>query len=210
MAVTVALLEERSAVRIGIQNVLSPHFDVRVLDVPDGEALDHTVLPAPGTDVVFVGQVHQGQSLNCLRWLSRFSRQQGFRILLFWEVANHSQITQLLAAGAYGYVCPSSDSQQLVSAVTIVANHGYVFLPAPAYPVPRGSATEIPPDTAGLTEREYMVLSSLGHGLSNAEIAKNLSISEATVKKHLSQVMQKIQQPDRLRAGLYAYRHGLF
>ncbi|WKX10497.1 response regulator transcription factor [Streptomyces sp. NL15-2K] len=210
MAVKVALLEERTTVRVGMQELLGPHFDVEILDSRDIDAVDRTLARASGADVVIVGQVNESQDLAYVRRLSAFGSNLGFRVIAFWDVSDQSEIALLLSAGACGYVNPSSDSRQIVSAVTIVAGHGMAFVPAPEYRFPPGAALETPPESAGLTSRERMVLSSLSHGLSNAEIAKNLSISEATVKKHLSQAMHKVHQPDRLRAGLYAYRHGLF
>lgn len=90
-----------------------------------------------------------------------------------------------------------------------------MFLPAPqpasTRPVgPSPHAAERSPQQAGLTERERDVLAKLALGLSNAEIGRELALAEATVKKkHLTQAMRKIGQSDRLRAALYAHRHGL-
>ncbi|MGY5117309.1 response regulator transcription factor [Streptomyces sp. 900105755] len=69
--------------------------------------------------------------------------------------------------------------------------------------------TEPLPQHCGLTDRERDVLAQLAQGLSNAEIGRELALAEATVKKHLTQAMRKTGQPDRLRAALYAHRHGL-
>ncbi|MFC7327013.1 response regulator transcription factor [Marinactinospora rubrisoli] len=69
------------------------------------------------------------------------------------------------------------------------------------------SATEISPEEAGLNDRERDVLRLLGAGYTNRQIARELHLAEPTVKKYLSRAMRKIDQPDRLRAGLYAYRH---
>lgn len=72
-----------------------------------------------------------------------------------------------------------------------------------------GNGAEPPPQQCGLTGRERDVLAQLARGLSNAEIARELALAEATVKKHLTQAMRKTGQSDRLRAALYAHRHGL-
>lgn len=89
-----------------------------------------------------------------------------------------------------------------------------MFLPAP--PAARlevasaaGHAAEPLPQHCGLTDRERAVLAQLAQGRSNAEIGRELALAEATVKKHLTHAMRKTGQPDRLRAALYAHRHGL-
>ena len=64
-----------------------------------------------------------------------------------------------------------------------------------------------PPD--GLTERELEVLSLIGAGLSNKEIAERLYVSEATVKTHVNRIFAKTASRDRAQAAAYAYRHGL-
>ncbi|KIX76999.1 hypothetical protein SF23_14435, partial [Streptomyces sp. MBRL 10] len=65
------------------------------------------------------------------------------------------------------------------------------------------------PQHCGLTNRESQVLAQLARGLSNAEIGRELALAEATVKKHLTHAMRKTGQSDRLRAALYAHRHGM-
>lgn len=208
MAVKVALLDDRQAVRSGIRQMLRSHFDIRILEITERlpEALDRILSTDP--DVVLVGEVDHSQDLTTVRWLSTFRAMAGFRILLLRDVQTRSEVTQLLAAGAHGYVPPTADEDQLASSVIMVARGGNAFLPGLSSPVP-DAEPEAAPESTGLTGREFSVLSALGRGLSNSEIAKELSVSEATVKKHLSSVMQKTGQRDRLRAGLYAYRHGL-
>ncbi|PRH79949.1 DNA-binding response regulator [Streptomyces solincola] len=136
------------------------------------------------------------------------------RVLLLRRAESTAEAARMLLAGAGGCFPLDLDEDQIAGAVALAAAGGTVFLPAPpparlpAAGLDR-EAAERPPQQAGLTVRERQVLAQLGRGLSNAEIGRELALAEATVKKHLTQAMRKTGQPDRLRAALYAHRHGL-
>jgi DNA-binding NarL/FixJ family response regulator len=120
---------------------------------------------------------------------------------------------QLLAAGARGCIRPNIGQSALYGAVAVAAEGGIVFVPA----VTRRSipgfgyrqADDPNPIAARLTRRQHEVLALLSIGLSNRAIAKRLVLSENTVKKHVSETLHKIGQPDRFGAGLYAIREGI-
>lgn len=136
------------------------------------------------------------------------------RVLLLRRAESTAEASRMLLAGASGCFPLDLAEDRIISAVQLAAAGGSVFLPAPPparthTAVPPQHVGELPPQHAGLTEREREVLVQLGLGLSNAEIGRELALAEATVKKHLTQAMRKIGQPDRLRAALYAHRHGL-
>ncbi|ALJ21833.1 response regulator [Microbacterium sp. No. 7] len=146
---------------------------------------------------------------------------------------------QALAAGASGFLLKNAGPEQLVDAVRIAAAGDALLAPevtrrvierfaasAPPHEVrgisrasddPAGNvrASHDPPRTAdagavaGLTEREVEVLRLLAQAMSNAEIAAQLFIGEATVKTHVSNVLLKLGVRDRVGAVVYAHRHGL-
>ncbi|MFD0399628.1 LuxR C-terminal-related transcriptional regulator [Kitasatospora sp. NPDC059811] len=136
------------------------------------------------------------------------------RVLLLRRAESTAEASRMLLAGASGCFPLDLAEDRIISAVQLAAAGGSVFLPAPPparthAAAPPQHVGELPPQHAGLTDREHEVLVQLGLGLSNAEIGRELALAEATVKKHLTQAMRKIGQPDRLRAALYAHRHGL-
>src|SRR5439155_14376345 len=116
-------------------------------------------------------------------------------------------------AGARGYLTKDAGAEEVARAVRRVAD-GQAdlepdvqrrlldLLPSPS-PVREGP----PPD--GLTEREVAVLRLVATGLSNADIAAELYVSEATVKTHINHLFAKTGVRDRAQAVAYAYRHGL-
>ncbi|MFD6416037.1 response regulator transcription factor [Streptomyces sp. NPDC060194] len=132
-------------------------------------------------------------------------------VLLLRRAETTAEAGRILLAGAAGCFPVDLAEDRIVNAVTLAAAGGTVFLPAPppARNYRAGLPAETAPQQAGLTARELDVLAQLALGLSNAEIGRELALAEATVKKHLTQAMRKIGQSDRLRAALYAHRHGL-
>jgi len=137
-----------------------------------------------------------------------------------------------LQAGASGFLLKNADPDDLVTAVRVAAAGDALLAPevtrrviarfAPPPPAEPESSTPQPspatrpasPSAApavipDLTEREREVLALVGQALSNAEIAQRLYIGEATVKTHVSNVLQKLGARDRVAAVVYAHRHGL-
>lgn len=166
-------------------------------------------------DVVLLG-THQNLAVDLAAvhdLMNRMPEANG-RILLLRRTTTNREATEALAGGVRGCVAPDIGAAQLGLAIRIVFDGGVVFSPAPprgerAIATPLTHTAEVPPDQANLTDRERMVLSLLAQGMSNSDMARELFLAEATVKKYLAQAMRKIDQPDRLRAGLYSYRHGM-
>ncbi|MDX2377948.1 response regulator transcription factor [Microbacterium sp. LRZ72] len=125
-----------------------------------------------------------------------------------------------LDAGASGFLLKNAGPEQLVEAVRVVAAGDALLAPEVTRRViARFAASSDTPATqaavptaapaAGLTERETEVLRLLSAALSNAEIARRLFIGEATVKSHVSSVLQKLGARDRVAAVVWAHRNGL-
>lgn len=192
--------------------MLASYSDIQVFEIPDRfpAALDRIRDLVP--EVVILGEADWCQDTTHVIQQLRIGRQSSGRphVLLMRDVKTPGEAMQIMATGAQGYVPSYVDGSQLASALVILGAGGQALLPGLATSAsPDAGSAESDPDAAGLTQREFSVLSALGRGLSNSEIAKELKVSEATVKKHLSSAMRKVGQRDRLRAGLYAYRHGV-
>ena len=148
------------------------------------------------------------------------------RVLVLTTYADEDAIVPALQAGARGYLTKDASAEQIEAAIHAV-HAGQTHLdpavqerlvtavirrPPAAEPPDPGAGTGLGPGQkppGGLTAREAEVLTLLAAGLSNAEIAKRLYLSHATVKTHINRIFAKTGARDRAQAVRYAYLHGL-
>lgn len=120
-----------------------------------------------------------------------------------------------LAAGASGFLLKDVTPEHLAAAVTLVSTGDALLSPSitrrlvERYARPEGEAAPVPGDLSALTPRELEVFRHVGRGLSNAEIAEGLTLSEATVKTHVARIFAKLELRDRAQAVVVAYETGL-
>ncbi|MGH3909525.1 MAG: LuxR C-terminal-related transcriptional regulator, partial [Pseudonocardiaceae bacterium] len=128
------------------------------------------------------------------------------RVLVLTSFTEPAAVLPAVRAGAAGYVYKDIDPPALATAIRAV-HAGHVLLnPDVARLLTAG---DVQPTGARLTAREREVLGELAHGRSNREIARTLTLSEKTVKTHVSAVLSKLGVADRTQAALYAVRAGL-
>jgi DNA-binding NarL/FixJ family response regulator len=123
-------------------------------------------------------------------------------------------VYEALRAGASGFLLKDAPEEQLVAGIRIVADGGALFAPAVTRRLieefaQRGVGQAAPPALEELTARELEVLRLLARGLSNAEIAAELVVSDHTVKTHVARVLAKLDLRDRTQAVIAAYESGL-
>jgi DNA-binding NarL/FixJ family response regulator len=156
-------------------------------------------------------------------------RAPEIKVIVLTTYADDRSVIEALRAGARGYLTKDAGAaeirqalQQVVGGQAVIdpaVQHHLVdaiaVAPAPAVtgdsPAAGTTGPEAPGRTLpdGLTPREAEVLGLIAEGLSNAEIASRLVVSEATVKSHVNHLLAKIGARDRAQAVGYAYRHGL-
>jgi DNA-binding NarL/FixJ family response regulator len=141
------------------------------------------------------------------------------RVLVLTTYADEDAIVPALRAGARGYLTKDASAEQIEAAIRAVHARQTHLDPAvqerlvatvlsrPGAAAPSPGLGRKPPD--GLTAREAEVLTLLASGLSNAEIARHLYLSNATVKTHINRIFAKTGARDRAQAVRYAYQHGL-
>ena len=125
-------------------------------------------------------------------------------------------VYEALRAGAGGFLLKDAPPEQLAEAVRTVAAGEALLAPAVTKRLverfvsrPSASGRRPPSVCNALTEREHEVLALVARGLSNAELARELFLSEATVKTHVSRVLAKLGLRDRVQAVVFAYEEGL-
>jgi DNA-binding NarL/FixJ family response regulator len=140
----------------------------------------------------------------------------GSRIIMLTTFDLDRYVYEALAAGASGFLLKHVSPEYLVAAVRLVRCGDALLAPSITRRLVERFAphASVPPplvhgDLAGLTPRELEVLRLLARGLSNAELAAELTLSEATVKTHVANILAKLQLRDRVQAVVLAYQTGL-
>ncbi len=210
----VLLVDDHAMVRSGFAMVLSVEDDIEVVgEAADGlEAIELARTTRP--DVVLMDvQMPRMDGIEATRHL--VADDLG-RVVIVTTFDRDDYLFDALQAGASGFLLKNAGPEQLLDAVR-AAGRGHALL-APEVTrrvigrMAGERAREDRPEPEGLahlTAREREVLVLLGRGLSNAEIAADLVLGEATVKTHVSNVLAKLHLRDRVQAVIYAYEAGL-
>ncbi len=145
------------------------------------------------------------------------------KVIVLTTYADDRSVIDALRAGALGYLTKDAGAAEIQQALRQVTSGQAVIDPAVQRHLVEAIAAEPagstgisagppygePQNQVGLTPREAEVLCLIAEGLSNAEIAGRLFVSEATVKSHINHLLPKINARDRAQAVRYAYEHGL-
>ncbi|AND15333.1 DNA-binding response regulator [Rathayibacter tritici] len=139
------------------------------------------------------------------------------RVLILTTFDRDDYLFDALSAGASGFLLKNASPEELVEAVQVVARGDAMLTPDITRRVierfaagpERPPAAVEHPGVAELTDREREVLVHLARGWSNAEIAAELFVGEATVKTHVSKILMKLGVRDRIQAVVFAYEHGI-
>jgi DNA-binding NarL/FixJ family response regulator len=135
------------------------------------------------------------------------------RVIVLTTFDSDENLYRALRAGASGFLLKVSSPEHLITAIRVVAAGEALLDPAITTRVISAFAgqpgPQPPAELSGLTPREAEVLRLVARGLSNAEIAAELTVGEATVKTHVARVLMKLNLRDRVQAVVFAYESGL-
>ena len=213
MSIRVLVADDQSMVRAGFRMLLTGEQDIEVVaEASNGrEAVAMAGRFNPAVVLMDI-RMPEIDGLEATRRI--LAANQGARILILTTFGLDEYVYEALRAGASGFVLKDDPAEQLISAVRTVAAGNALLSPAITKRVIR-QFTRItrpaPPKELGeLTEREREILRLIATGLSNAEIGRDLYISETTVKTHVTHILQKLGLRDRVQAVVLAYQAGLF
>jgi NarL family two-component system response regulator LiaR len=207
--ITLLIVDDHQLVRWGVRTFVATQPDITVVgEAASGEeALRLAMEYAP--DVALVDLVMPGlDGVEVTRRLKEQSPRTQVIVLTSYHEDEH--IFPALRAGALSYLLKDVSTRQLADAVRKAAAGEAVMHPRVAARVVQELRSPARGESAPvLSERELEVLLLIAEGISNAEIAERLIISENTVKSHVSNILSKLHLADRTQAAVYAWREGL-
>ncbi|MGW0158938.1 response regulator transcription factor [Mycobacterium sp. NPDC003323] len=209
--IAVLLVDDQDLVRSGLRRILRRKDGfVIVAECADGDEVP-AALDEHAVDVVVMDL--RMKRIDGIEATRRVRAAGGPPVLALTTFNEDELLSGVLRAGAAGFVLKDSSAEELIRAVRAVA-HGDSYLdPAVTARVlsTYRTATDAPSpvQVSELTGRELDVLTLIGRGRTNAEIADELVISGVTVKSHIGRIFDKLRLRDRAAAIVYAYDHGI-
>jgi DNA-binding NarL/FixJ family response regulator len=213
MTIRVLVADDQSMVRAGFRMLLAGEEDIEVVaEASNGlEAVDKAARFKPAVVLMDI-RMPELDGLQATRRI--LAADDAARILILTTFDLDEYVYEALRAGASGFVLKDDSPEQLLAAIRTVAGGDALLSPAITKRViqkfartPRPSP---PKELDDLSEREREVFRLIARGLSNAEIAQELYISETTVKTHITHILQKLNLRDRVQAVVLAYQTGVF
>lgn len=209
------LADDQALVRTGFRMVLDAQDDMEVVgEVGDGQAALRRVEQG-GVDIVLMDiRMPVMDGVEATRRITT-EQPDGARVLVLTTFDLDEYVFAALRAGASGFLLKDAGPEELLTAIRAVHSGDAVVAPSATKRLLERFVPTLPDDPASLrtpderlavlTEREREVLTCVGRGLTNAEIAGTLYMAEATVKTHIGHILAKLQLRDRVQMVVLAY-----
>jgi len=217
--IRVVVADDQTLLRAGFRVLVNSEPDLEVVgEASTGrEAVDLTRRTRP--DVVLMDiRMPEMDGIEATRQITTAPDTESTRVLILTTFDMDEYVYSALRAGASGFLLKDSSPKELLTAVRVIASGDALLGPGITRRLINEFAKQ-PDDTLGarydldqlddVTARERDVLTLIGHGLSNSEIAERLSISPFTVKTHVSRLLRKLDARDRVHLVIIAHRAGL-
>ena len=208
--IRILIADDHAVVRRGLRALIDTEPDMEVVgEASDGvEAVDQASELKP--DVILLDMVMPRK--NGPEVIADIKDQNSdARILVLTSFAQDDQVFPAIKAGALGYLLKDSSPRDLIQAIHDVHQGASSLHPSIARMLiaELSQPSSMPPTEYPLTDREVEVLKLVAQGLSNEDIGQSLVISDRTVGKHVSNLLEKLHLANRTQAALYALREGL-
>jgi DNA-binding NarL/FixJ family response regulator len=212
--IRVLIVDDQALVRAGFRMILEAQPDLEVVgEAGDGSAAIDAVRTLRPDVVLMDVRMPGVDGIEATRRLTEAGVPGKIVILTTYDLDEY--VFDALAAGASGFLLKHVPPEELVRGVRVAASGEALLAPSITKRLIEEFAKQRAPvrasgtDLKTLTDREREVLTLLGRGLSNPEIAKELKVGEATVKTHVAHVLDKLELRDRVQAVIFAYEIGL-
>jgi DNA-binding NarL/FixJ family response regulator len=213
--IRVLLADDQALVRAGFRALIDSEDDLEVVgEAGDGaEAVAQAAALVP--DVVLVDiRMPRMDGIEATRRIAADPRLRRVRVVILTTFETDEYVFEAIRAGASGFLVKDTEPAELLHALRVVAGGNALLSPGVtrrliAEFAAQGPAPRPDPAISTLTDREREVMTLVGTGLSNDEIADRLVVSPATAKTHVSRVMAKLEARDRAQVVVAAYESGL-
>ncbi len=204
--IRVVIADDHGVVRGGLTQLLGTLDDVELVGAAANGAEAVALCGAERTDVVLMDlEMPEMDGIEATRRIK--DAQPDIAVVILTSFSDRERILRALDAGAAGYLLKDAESDELARSIRAAARGDAPLDPKAARELLSARAPGSPLESLSPREREVLVM--VAEGLSNKLIARRLSISEKTVKTHLTSVFRQIGVTDRTQAALWAQRHGL-
>ena len=216
MSVRILIADDQALVRAGFRMILDAEEDLAVL----GEAADGLEAVAMAgrlePDVVLMDiRMPELDGIQATRRIIEAAGERPVRVLMLTTFDLNEYVYEALRAGASGFLLKDVPPEQLVAGIRVISEGEALLAPSitkrliQEFAAAGPAQVEPPRGLDELTSRELEVFKLLARGLSNAEIAQELIVSETTVKTHVARVLMKLGLRDRVQAVVLAYESGV-
>jgi DNA-binding NarL/FixJ family response regulator len=216
MTIRVLLVDDQALIRAGFRMILEAEEDIEVVgECADGtQAVDSVRRLKP--DVVLMDiRMPEMDGIEATRRIADGGGEGPPKVLMLTTFDLDEYVYDALRAGASGFLLKDVPAEQLVDGIRVVAEGDALLAPSVTkrliHEFSRGAVAHqsAPPELEELTPRELEVFGLIARGMSNAEIAAELIVSETTVKTHVARVLMKLGVRDRVQAVVLAYESGV-
>jgi DNA-binding NarL/FixJ family response regulator len=210
--IRILLADDQAMIRSGLRMILDSESDLAVVAEADNGREAVRLCRSEKPDVVLMDvRMPEMDGLEATRLIHQENPEIRVVILTTFDLDDY--VYAALRGGASGFLLKDADADDLIHAIRVVASgHALIAPSITKRLIDEFASRPEEPTVTGLddlTEREREVLIQIARGLSNAEIAEELFVSEATVKSHVSHLLTKLGLRDRVQAVVAAYEAGL-